>query len=66
MPVKAWTFLGDESTDFLWVLMVKIFDQEIVPGKWRGSIIVPIYKVKGYILRTTYVIEELSIFGKQW
>ena len=47
IPVKAWRVLGGEGADVLWILMIKIEEQEHIPDEWRESVLVPIYKEKG-------------------
>ena len=32
-----------------WDLMQGIYEQEKIPTEWRDSVIIPIYKEKGYI-----------------
>ncbi|XP_068240164.1 uncharacterized protein [Palaemon carinicauda] len=49
IPVEVWESLGEEGIDILWDLMQKIFNQEKMPEKGRGSLIIPIYKGKGDI-----------------
>ena len=35
--------------DMLWDMMHGISEQEAIPTEWRDSVIIPIYKEKGYI-----------------
>ena len=49
IPEGMWTCLGDEAIAILWDLMQMIYGQEEIPTEWRDSVIVPIYKGKGYV-----------------
>lgn len=39
--------LGEGGIDVLCDIMLKIYEQEKIPGEWRNSVPVPIYKEKG-------------------
>ena len=47
IPVEAWRCLGEMALKFLTRLCNKILAGERMPGEWRKSILVPIFKNKG-------------------
>ena len=49
LPIEAWKALGGEGIDILVKFMNEILEKEVIPDKWRKSILIPIYKEKGDI-----------------
>ncbi|XP_064086075.1 uncharacterized protein LOC135201128 [Macrobrachium nipponense] len=49
IPAEAWKALDEEGIDILWQLMKKIMESEMIPRKWRESILISIIKEKGDI-----------------
>ncbi|XP_064097562.1 uncharacterized protein LOC135208925 [Macrobrachium nipponense] len=49
IPVEEWEALGDEGMDILYNLMLQILEQEKIPNELRGSILIPIFKGRGYV-----------------
>ncbi|KAI5100986.1 hypothetical protein C0J45_9972 [Silurus meridionalis] len=47
IPVEAWRCLGEMAVEFLTRLFNRILEGERMPGEWRRSVLVPIFKHKG-------------------
>ena len=47
IPAEAWKCLGEPAVEFLTNLFNRILDNEQMPGDWRQSTLVPIFKNKG-------------------
>nr|GEY37915.1 hypothetical protein [Tanacetum cinerariifolium] len=47
IPIEAWRYLRDEGVKWLTCLFNKIFSTAKMPGEWRLSEVIPIYKNKG-------------------
>ena len=50
LPVEVWKSLGRTGENFLKEALNKITDEEKIPGIWRKSILIPIYKNKRDIM----------------
>jgi hypothetical protein len=47
IPVETWKGLGEEGITILCKFMNRILVKEIIPDRWRDSILIPIFKEKG-------------------
>ena len=47
IPIEVWKLVGDKATVWLQRLFNKMLAGEEMPGEWRESWIVPLYKGKG-------------------
>ncbi|XP_056696555.1 uncharacterized protein [Spinacia oleracea] len=47
IPIEVWRCLGERGVVWLRTLFNKIWGSNRMPGEWRKSIIIPLYKNKG-------------------
>ncbi|KAK3535532.1 hypothetical protein QTP70_016802 [Hemibagrus guttatus] len=47
IPVEVWKCLGEAAVEFLTSLFNRVLESERMPGEWRRSVLVPIFKNKG-------------------
>ena len=50
LPVEVWKSLARTGVHFLKEALNKITDEEKIPAIWRQSILIPIFKKKGYTM----------------
>jgi len=50
LPIEVWKCLGEEGASFLCMTLNRICEEEKIPGSWRKSVLIPIYKNKGDIM----------------
>ena len=68
IPIEVWRCLGDRAIIWLINLFNLIFWSNKMPDEWRRSILVPIFKNKGYIHSCTnyHEIKLMSHTMKLW
>ncbi|KAK3521777.1 hypothetical protein QTP70_018302 [Hemibagrus guttatus] len=49
IPVEVWKCLGEAAVEFLTSLFNRALESERMPEEWRRSVLVPIFKNKGYV-----------------
>ena len=49
IPIEAWKYLGREGIEWRTKLYGKMWETGKMPGEWRKSMLVPIFKKKGEI-----------------
>ncbi|KAK3530878.1 hypothetical protein QTP70_003626 [Hemibagrus guttatus] len=49
IPVEVWKCLGEAAVEFLTSLFNRVLESERMPEEWRRSVLVPIFKNKGYV-----------------
>ncbi|KAK3549087.1 hypothetical protein QTP70_031342 [Hemibagrus guttatus] len=47
IPMEVWKCLGEAAMEFLTSLFNRVLESERMPGEWRRSVLVPIFKNKG-------------------
>ena len=48
-PGEVWITLGNKGVEFLMDFFNRLLQGEKMPDEWRRSVVVPLYKSKGYI-----------------
>ena len=67
LPVEVWKCLGESALEFLTKLYNRTMESERMPEEWRDSILIPMFKNKGYVQSCSNYrgITLISNYGKE-